>query len=336
MDCLTDWIGIKWKGAEAPDSGLYINQLPGVSLKSIDDLANAEQVSFLGVWSDVQTRSLTRLKTEVTNYFSKRYQLRTISESLKLPTYYTNDTQNTPADANYRGFTYDMGWYASGLASIHIEYLNLYLLSDAPGLVIKVFEVADQQTAWEIDSFTVDAVAGWNRIKVLKNYSVYKIFVGYDATDIESVYMPLNTVWSGGYWWTSFMWGPPNSPYQAILRGASSDIPYGNLVELNNLYGMSGDISIICSFDEILCSNKEKFTECLWYLLGIELMTERLYSDRLNRYTTIDLKRAADLRTEFETRFMESMKSTFDGIELQTWDGCITCNAQVQLVHALP
>jgi hypothetical protein len=124
--CLKDWIGIRWTNGETPDSGVYINQLPGVSLKSIDNLANAEQVDFLGVWDDIQVRSLKRLQTYVVNYFSKRYQLKPVNESIILPTYFDDGSQNTLAGANYRGFTFDLGWYVSPLASIHIESLRIY------------------------------------------------------------------------------------------------------------------------------------------------------------------------------------------------------------------
>jgi hypothetical protein len=198
-------------------------------------------------------------------------------------------------------------------------------------------ECYDSNNATEVDSFTVDLVVGWNDVKVQKDYPYFKIFVGYDATNNESVYMPLNTSLNGAGWYDLyFAWGNPISPYQGILRGAQSDKPYSNLQEGGNLYGMTGRVSVTCAYDSILCANKKIFTTVLWYLLGVELLTERIYSDRLNRYTTIDLKRATDLRKELEEKFMEEMQATFDGIELTTWDGCLTCSAQVRLEHALP
>jgi hypothetical protein len=334
--CLKDWIGIKWKNGEIPGSGVYINQLPGVSLKSIDYLANAEQVDFLGVWDDVQVRSLKRLQTHVVNYFAKRYQLKPVNESLLLPEYFTNGAQNTAAGANYRGFTFDLGWYGSPLASIHIESLRLYSTAAVSDLEIKVFNYTDSGSAVVADTLTQDVVVGWNDITVQKDYPYHKILVGYDATQIESVYMPLSGVLAGPWYNTFFYWGPPQSPYQGILRGAQTDKPYGNTQEGSNLYGLSGKVSVTCAYDSILCANKKVFTNCLWYLLGAELMFERVYSDRLNRYTTIDAKKAADLRKEFEGIFQEEMKATFDGIELTTWDGCLTCEAQVRLEHSLP
>jgi len=336
MECLRGYIGIRWKGAETPDSGLYINQLPGVSLKSIDNLANPEQIDFLGVWEDVETRSLKRLQTAITNYFGRKYQLVQINESLGLPTYHNSDAGFvTPPGANYRGFTFDLGWYGSDLARIHVEQLRLWLDAPEANLEIKFFEVVDGETANEIDSITIDGVAGWNVVKVQEDYDVFKLFVGYDATNITSVFMPVSGLLNGGQWFY-WNWGNPISPYQGILRGAQSDKPYGGLSEGSNLYGLSGNISTVCSFDGIICNNKSTFTNVLWYTLGYELMTERIYSDRLNRYTTIALKRAETLRDEFAKQLAYEMEATFDGIELTTWDGCLVCNAPVRLEHSLP
>lgn len=339
FECLKDYIGIKWQNGEIPESGLYINQLPGVSLKSIDYLANAENKTFLGVWDDVQVRSLKRLQTAVTNYFAKRYQLATINEAMQLPEYYQDGSQNTAAGANYRGFTFDLGWYGSPLASIHIHNLRLFLKAPQNELEIKIFEVVDNNMANLLETITIDAVAGWNTIKVQTSYPVYKVFVGYDATAQDSVYMPLNNgAFTGETWfgWYGYAWGPPVSMYEGKLRGAQSDKPYDELSENNNTYGLSGSLSVVCGYQNIVCKTKEVFTTTLWYLEGVELMNERIYTERLNRFTTIDHKLAYELRSEFERQYNAEIAACLDGIELTTWDACIRCSAPVRLEHALP
>jgi hypothetical protein len=55
MSCLTDYIGIRVCSTdEAPGSGLYINSLPGLSLESIDAIADQDQTTYRGVWADAQ------------------------------------------------------------------------------------------------------------------------------------------------------------------------------------------------------------------------------------------------------------------------------------------
>ncbi len=76
MDCFIDYIGLSLCGAyTAPASGIYINSLPGLSIESIDKIADQEQVTFLGVWEDVQTNAVAQFKIDVIAEMNKCYQL---------------------------------------------------------------------------------------------------------------------------------------------------------------------------------------------------------------------------------------------------------------------
>lgn len=70
----------------------------------------------------------------------------------------------------------------------------------------------------------------------------------------------------------------------------------------------------ICFIEEDwFCENKQQLAHALLYYLGMELMTERLYSDRINRYTTIDRSKAKEQREEFQGEFYIQLK---DALEL--------------------
>jgi hypothetical protein len=77
MDCFIDYIGLSaCAGAyEAPASGIYVNSLPGLSLESIDKVANQEQLNYLGVWNDAQTNAVQQFKVDVMAEIQKCYQL---------------------------------------------------------------------------------------------------------------------------------------------------------------------------------------------------------------------------------------------------------------------
>lgn len=64
MECLIDYIGLKICGDESPESGLFINSLPGISLESIDHIADDEQVTYAGVWEDTQSEAAIRFKID--------------------------------------------------------------------------------------------------------------------------------------------------------------------------------------------------------------------------------------------------------------------------------
>lgn len=75
MICLIDYIGLRVCGTESPESGLFINSLPGISLESIDKIADSEQITYKGVWNDVQTEAAARFYIDVVSEITKCYSI---------------------------------------------------------------------------------------------------------------------------------------------------------------------------------------------------------------------------------------------------------------------
>lgn len=79
MECLENYIGISGCGVPEQDpenfSGLTINQLPGISVKVIEDIADEEQETFLGVWSDIQLRAMQKFDLAVKAELNKCYRI---------------------------------------------------------------------------------------------------------------------------------------------------------------------------------------------------------------------------------------------------------------------
>lgn len=75
MDCYTDLVGIKGCG-DIPTGG-WINTLPGISLEVIDNIADSEQVTYLGVWADVQKEASTQFKIDLIEKINECYNINT-------------------------------------------------------------------------------------------------------------------------------------------------------------------------------------------------------------------------------------------------------------------
>jgi len=54
MNCLIDYIGLVGCNEVTPDSGLYVNQLPGISIELMDNIATADQTTYKQIWKDAQ------------------------------------------------------------------------------------------------------------------------------------------------------------------------------------------------------------------------------------------------------------------------------------------
>lgn len=78
MTCFTNHIGLFYCAGgvyDTPASGIFLNSLPGISIENIDKIADSEQVTYLGVWADVQAFALAQFRLDVINEMRNCFQL---------------------------------------------------------------------------------------------------------------------------------------------------------------------------------------------------------------------------------------------------------------------
>jgi len=312
MNCLIDYVGISGCNRPAPDSGLYINSLPGMSVKNFSMLTDEESPTFLNVWDDIQLRASKRFLLDVYSDMSKRYKIMNIPSSVDLG---RQISSLTGMAAEYRGFIkdldygYDDNWKKSALNVHYIQTLSFYSPIVSAGFEIKIF---DFDLLIEIDSFTFDAVIGWNVIQVNNTYSQRRIFVCYDATTIDSknLIIPNNT-WD----------------YCDTVQGMSSSFDLLTFEKGNNSFGLSAVMGSRCKWDALVCNNLDHFAVPFWYLLGVETMVERIASNRLN-FVTVDRKQSDELKLMYEDAYFKSLSQACQ-LELDESDLCLDCNQQI-------
>ncbi len=77
LGCLIEYIGLSYCAGiyEQPASGIYLNSLPGISIQSIDAIADSEQTTYLGVWADVQSSAAAQFRIDVISEMRKCFKL---------------------------------------------------------------------------------------------------------------------------------------------------------------------------------------------------------------------------------------------------------------------
>jgi hypothetical protein len=336
MDCLIDYVGLyKGCGGTTPLSNLYVNQLPGITTKSIDKIANEDQVTYLNVWRDVQARASKRWELDVRRAFLNKYRIRNVTSSSSLGRQALIPTDVRPASAEWRGITIETDWFnvtnfvQSSLFTVYIQSLDFYAPINQVNTQIKIFDLI---TGEVIEDLSQDVVAGWNTIQVNKKYPYRRMFIGIDSTNFNSATFYLTNARFYRFY-----------DCNATTYGAVADLGTPTtVIKSNNTWGLSGVFGVRCVWDGIVCNNKDQFALAWWYLLGVELMNERINSPRINTYTTINLDQAEALKKQFEGEYMGfvdaqgvfvpgALQQTVDGFDLDQSDCCIECNASFRI-----
>lgn len=367
LDCYIDYIGVQGCDETTPDSGLFINQLPGIELEMIDQLADEQQVDFEGVWDDVQARAIRRFKTDINAEFKKMYKLKNITQSIDMER--VIDTASTTAAAvEYRGFTLELdrqddNFAYSNLETIYVQSVSLYF-SSTNATTIKVFDIL---TGTELFTQAVAAPAaiGWTTINLFQTFESRRIFVCYDATLLVGVELDTANLKNAvnrrqdncNYNIACYSCGGAEGAFtNAELRSGqatiAATITEDDITFSDDSFGLSGIWSVICSFDAFVCNNRESFTRTWWYLLGMELMEERMYTNRLNKFTAFDKNKAKSLLRLFTRKYNGQVLNdegevvqelndgelhmVIDGIELNLADYCLVCNNEIRYMEATP
>ncbi len=338
MECFRDYIGVLGCGATVPAGGKYINTLPGISLESIESLADDEQKTFLGVWADVQDRALSKFQIEINQRFAAHYKLKQIRTSTNLLKRIDLDTVHVAA-AKKRGFSVELTtknsvFIASNLQCLYVQSLSIYIIDKALIGLSAVVTVVNLDTEETIDTFTVllaNLSNGWNEIFVNKAYDANRIAFVYDATAIQSPTQSINTLAVNGFYNNvNAVYGGYCQPY---IRGIEYTDP-GTPSFGSDTFGLTGIFGIHCKFDNVVCANKVPFAYPLWYLLGSELMVERLSSGRINYWTTLGSDEASELFKDFYAEFDRSLTQVIESISLDGNDACLECNEKLRYVES--
>lgn len=335
MNCLTDYIGLRGCTDSDPLSGLYINDLAGINLKSMDAIADNEQVTYLGVWSAVQKRAQTKLLSAVQSVFKSRYRLKTINQSFAMPkdltgttvTILTDDYSGVQIDASCGG---QIEFVTSNLMFISVQSMSVYFDAAWDGTECD-YRVVDAFTNEVLTSGTFTPAAGftgWYQISINQRFFTQMINVEVSTRGRVTETVDINQTNSFGCGCMGNIFG---CDCCAWIRGITD----GDTSE-SSTNGIVLTTTIGCSFEGLICSNLNTFDSAYWNLLGLELMIERIYTDRMNRYTTIGKDEAKELRDYYQVEFDKYLQLAIDGIDLDQYDCCLECNEPVQYRTSAP
>jgi hypothetical protein len=326
ITCLDNYIGLRGTcDGATPVSGRYINDLPGVDLKMLSNLSSEEQRDYEGVWNEIYRRSVNELVGDVMVRMQKYFRKSQILENRQVG-YYSSPAVTEAASAEYKGVALEL--YGTEYTTIFINEVGLYLSTDG-SVTVKIF---DYRTGLELDSLSFSGVEGNNYFQVNKEYYAYgqkaQIFICYDATATASqeskVYFPDDI-----------------KPTDLVMpRGAkistASSVTENNLSFTADTYGLTVNYNVKCSMERMVCSVKDILIHALYYKLAEQLLLEREFSQRLNKYTLFNAERAKELKEHYADKYIQTLDASLNDLEPMADGLCVECEKERTYKYSLP
>lgn len=314
MECLRGYIGLKGCGLSDPESGLYINQLAGISLESVAASTDKEQETYVGTWRDIESRGLSRFSSLIQSEMSKRYRLKLIKKGYNLiPKISSDGVLSNKAvsviDLNHQNDRY---YTKSNLRSIYIQHVTINVPDVNNNVTVRVMDFASKE---ELFNKQLNLHQGINFIPVNKTFAVEKLEI--NVENLVNVYN--STVPDAARLME------PGVYVKSFTENA------GVYTSTLNTYGLGFSYSIVCSFDNLVCLNKATFKNILLYCLGAETMMERLFSKRWNEWTR-DREEGEKLMEFYSIEAEKEAKRVCSSITMDLSDQCIECDAPIKSV----
>jgi hypothetical protein len=320
ITCFSNLVGIKnVTGYDSPTYD-FVNSIAGITTTQLDSIRDqSENYDIDDAWLEIYNRATKSFYTDVQSRLKRYFKQYSLVDNV-VTGYYRENTA-LAADNFLNGWYFDLNLESKNIAininSIFINQTNTGAFS---------LYVYDLSTNTLLDTISVISGTGLRSININKTYTSWKtprIFIGYLETELTTIEADdLQLKYSG-------------IARRARINNASAKV-YQNISTNNNGTGLIVNFNIQCSLDNIICSRLAIFQEPFKYMVGVEFCNERIYSDRINRYTLMDREEAINLRTELKEHYDTILKAALDGLQVNENDMCFECSREINYRTLLP
>jgi hypothetical protein len=296
-----------------PESKLYLNDLPGMSLKSAAQIAPEQWQTGAEFLKQSTKMAVQMVFDEFAQELQPYFDFGNIIETREVKTY---STKLNAMSANYRGIVVKR--WRSEAARLFVE--EVYIKVNQGGET--TLRIVDGSTTTDT---TVTLVEGENTIRVDYKAESEQIKILFDQTNFET-----------------FDCAYRKQDGCSTCSGSAGKGIYitgwDGLKEVSNCYGVGTRVHAMCYEDNILCSLMPKMYFLLLYKSGILVLKERIATDRINHVATFGAEKAKMLLEDYEKEYKEKYSILVKSANnfLRTTKGeCIKCN-NLRYVQATP
>lgn len=316
ITCLSNFFGLRdVSGFDSPESGRFINELPGFKTSILDEIRDDED-TVEQAWTNIYNRANNLFEQDVMSAMKKyfrKYQLIDTSVTSEL-----DSTDQLLSENYYNGWLFDVQTWSKNTKLV-IEKVNFHLDTAQSGTIY----IFDAWTGKTLFSNTFTGVEGINQVMLNKEYATYKhnrVYVAYDSSEIQP------------YKLQDLGFGFSVANRKKVLK--TSSVIKSNMSFSES--GLSVTFSLKCSLDNFICQRLSVFSEAFLYKLGIEFLKECKYSSELNRYTLLDLDEKNEAINDFKEEYDKMIDNSLKDLNMTDNDVCFHCSKPITQKLMIP
>lgn len=329
MECLNDiycgryaLVGIRdFVDCPHPESILFINDVPGISLKNAAAIVNDEQRTGIKLMNDKIILATKKVFNKFSALVSNSFDFNSILESQEVDEF-TN--VQIPAAPLERGLILSM--WKSDVARIYIE--ELYIRVVTSGIVLVKITELDGININKEHVYSVSLLANiTNVIKIRESFGSRELRVTFDQTNFATYDCNFNESSEG-----CGSCGTRRTRQNLMINGWD-----GNN-EVNKCFGLGILANIQCFEEAIICQILPRMAFMIMYQAAIEIFAEHMASGRINSVVlfTREAAKAEQERAQIELWKEEKMfAKNIDKFLKNTRGECFVCKGS-RNVYAIP
>lgn len=289
-------------------SRLYAEDLPGIDSDLWDLLSKMGQDG-ADFWEMIQKKAWDGLVSDLTALLQDKFYVDSKLVSRETSQFKTDFNSGEQAGVKIE-FTLPR------YAKLHIVSIDVFSEADygSPGIEILFLD----KDGAEIHSVYSELTEGKNTIFIDHDFEESEIFVAYDP-DTYSLKQTENKKYNSVY-------------YRFTCDECVFDCGgyEGKIIQINN-GGLNVKYNVFCSVEKYLCENINLFKQAYFFRIGLEIVFERRFGNRLNKFTTMTLERQDELMTFYNNSFNANLERSVRSTDMTEDPYCFSCKHLVSI-----
>lgn len=300
-----------------PETILFVNDIPGITLKSASAIANDEQRSGFNLMNEKIKLATRMVFNKFSGMVSNQFDFNSIIETREILNF--NTTQKSAADLD-RGLV--IRRWRSEVARIYVE--KLYIRVVESGITNVTIKDGDLEKVYQVSLLGGGVI---NEVDIRYKAKSEHIYITFKQTDFTTYGCKLNETTG-----CSSCGSSRHSKHNLEVMG------WDGSKEVYDCFGMGVLANVQCYEEAILCQVLPRMAFMIWYQSGIEILKEHVASGRVNAVVTFSKDQARETLVDLQNDLKEEEKQFAKNITnfLKTTKGeCFTCNGN-KSTHATP